>query len=162
MSPAGRSSRRRSGGSKDIGTFDVQAGTFTYFCDIAGHRQGGMEGKLDRRPVGSGARQWQAAVAAAVAEGAAAGAPLDVEAGDLFFKPKDLTAKAGSVTINLTNKGVIQHNLVIQEDPSFKKIDLAPGGSGSGTFEAKPGSYTLYCDVAGHRPAGMEAKLTVS
>jgi plastocyanin len=147
-----------SGGSKDIGTFDLQPGSFTYFCDVPGHRQGGMEGTLVVDPSapapGSGGGGGGG--------GAAAGAPLDIEAGDLFFKPKDLTAKAGALTINLTNKGLIQHNLVIEEDPAFKKIDLAPGASGSGTFDAKPGTYTFFCDVAGHRPAGMEAKLTVS
>jgi uncharacterized cupredoxin-like copper-binding protein len=92
----------------------------------------------------------------------AAGGPVDVEAGDLFFKPKEFTAAAGAVTINLTNNGQLQHNLVVAEDSGFKKIDLAPGGSGSGTLNAKPGTYTLYCDVAGHRQAGMEAKLTVT
>jgi plastocyanin len=147
-----------SGGAKDNAAFDVQPGTFTYFCDIAGHRQGGMEGKLIVDPSapapGSGA--------AGGGGGAAAGAPVNIEAGDLFFNPKQITAAPGPVTINLTNKGLLQHNLVIQEDPAFKKIDLAPGASGSGTFEAKPGTYTLYCDIAGHRPAGMEAKLTVS
>ena len=148
-----------SGGSKDIGSFDLQAGTFTYYCDIPGHRQGGMEGKLTVDPSapapGSGGGGGGGG-------GAAAGAPLNIEAGDLFFKPKEITATAGPVTINLTNTGLIQHNLVIQEVPAFKKIDLAPNESGSGTFEAKPGTYTFYCDVAGHRPAGMEGKLTVS
>jgi plastocyanin len=142
-----------SGGAKDSAAFDVQPGTFTYFCDIPGHRQGGMEGKLivdpSAPPPGSGG-----------AGGAAAGA-VNIEAGDLFFNPKDVTAPPGPVTINLTNKGQLQHNLVVEEDPGFKKIDVAPGASGSGTFEAKPGTYTLYCDIAGHRPAGMEAKLTV-
>ncbi len=145
-----------SGGSKDIGTFELQPGSFTYFCDVPGHRQGGMEGKLIVDPSapapGSGA--------AGGGGGAAAGA-VNIEAGDIFFNPKEVTAPAGPVTINLTNKGLIQHTLVIEEDPSFKKIDLAPGASGSGTFQAKPGTYTFYCDVAGHRPAGMEGKLTV-
>ena len=47
--------RRRSGGkklsvpahgAKDIGTWDLKAGTYTYYCDIPGHRQAGMEGKI--------------------------------------------------------------------------------------------------------------------
>jgi plastocyanin len=145
-----------SGGSKDIGQYDVQPGTYTYFCDIPGHRQGGMEGKLivdpSAPPPGSGA---------AGGGGAAAGG-VTVEGGDLFFKPKDLTAKPGAVAITFKNGGLLQHNLVVAEDPSFKKLDVAPGGSATGTLQAKPGTYTLYCDIAGHRPAGMEAKLTVS
>jgi uncharacterized cupredoxin-like copper-binding protein len=92
----------------------------------------------------------------------AASGPLDIEGGDLFFKPKDITAKSGALTITLKNVGMIQHNLLVQEDPSFNKLDVAPGQSATGTLQAKPGTYTFYCDVAGHRQAGMEAKLTVS
>jgi uncharacterized cupredoxin-like copper-binding protein len=37
-----------------------------------------------------------------------------------------------------------------------------PGQSLSGTFTAKAGqTYTFYCDVPGHRAAGMETKLKV-
>jgi plastocyanin len=144
-----------SGGSKDIGSYQVQPGTFTYFCDIAGHRQGGMEGKLivdpSAPPPGSGA-----------GGAPAAGAPLNIEGGDLFFKPKEVTASAGAVSITFKNVGAILHNLVVQEDPSFKKLDAAAGQSATGTLQAKPGTYTFYCDIAGHRPAGMEGKLTVS
>jgi plastocyanin len=146
-----------SGGAKDIGQYEVQAGTYTYFCDIPGHRQGGMEGKLmvdpSFPPPGSGA---------AGGGGAAAAGGVNIEGGDLFFKPKDVTAKAGAVSITFKNGGLLQHNLVVQEDPSFKKLDVSAGQSATGTLQAKPGTYTLYCDIAGHRPAGMEAKLTVS
>jgi plastocyanin len=159
-----------SGGAKDIGQYQVQAGTYTYFCDIPGHRQGGMEGKLIVDPSspapgsgGGGAPAAGAPAAGAPAAGApAASGPLTIEGGDLFFKPKDVTAKAGAVTITFKNGGLLLHNLVVQEDPSFKKLDVPPGQSATGTLQAKPGTYTLYCDIAGHRPAGMEAKLTVS
>jgi uncharacterized cupredoxin-like copper-binding protein len=66
------------------------------------------------------------------------------------------------VAITLNNVGLLQHNLVIEGHPEFKKLDVAPGGSATGTFGAEPGTYVLFCDVAGHRPAGMEAKLVVN
>src|SRR5207244_4340636 len=110
-----------SGGAKDIGQYQVQAGSYTYYCDIPGHRQGGMEGKLtvdpSFPPPGSGA----------AGGGAAAAGGVSVEAGDLFYKPKELTAKAGAVSITFKNGGGILHNLVVQEDPSFKKLDVPAG-----------------------------------
>ena len=143
-------------GNHDIASFDVQAGTFTFFCDIPGHRQGGMEGKLIVDPSGP------APGSGGGGGGGGGGTPVAIEGGDLFFQPKEVTAPAGPVSITLKNAGQLQHNLLIQEEPSFKKIDVAPGQSGSGTLEAKPGTtYTMYCDIAGHRPAGMEAKLKV-
>lgn len=142
------------GGDKDSSAYDVQAGTFTYYCDIAGHRQGGMEGKLIVDPAGPAPGTGGG--------GGGGGTPVAIDGADLTFTPKTPTAPAGPVSITLKNVGQLQHNLLVQEDPTFKKLDVAPGGSATGTLNAKPGTYTLYCDIAGHRPAGMEAKLTVS
>jgi uncharacterized cupredoxin-like copper-binding protein len=50
---------------------------------------------------------------------------------------------------------------VVEGAPSFKKLEANPGQSPSETFDAKPGTYILFCDVPGHRAAGMETKLTV-
>lgn len=144
-----------SGGSTDVGQYDVTPGTYTYFCDIPGHRQAGMEGKLIVDPAapapGSGG-----------GGGGGGGTPVAIDGGDIFFEPKEVTAPAGPVAITLNNIGAIQHNLVIEDHPEFKKLDVAPGASATGTFDAKPGTYVLFCDIAGHRPAGMESKLIVS
>jgi plastocyanin len=142
--------------AKDIGTYQIAAGTYTYFCDIPGHRQAGMEGKLIVDPSapkpGSGG----------AGGGAAAGAPAKIDAADLSFSPKELTAAAGPVTVTLNNIGKILHTLVVEEDPTFKKLVANPGESPTGTLDAKAGqTYTFYCDVPGHRAAGMEAKLKV-
>jgi plastocyanin len=143
-----------SGGSTDVGQYDVTPGTYTYYCDIPGHRQAGMEGKLVVDAAGPAPGSGGG--------GGGGGTPVAIDGSDLKFTPKDVTAPAGPVAITLKNIGAIQHNLVIDGHPEFKKLDVAPGGSASGTFDAKPGTYVLYCDIAGHRPAGMEAKLTVS
>jgi plastocyanin len=145
-----------SGGSKDVGSYDVQPGTYTYFCDIAGHRQAGMEGKLIVDPANP------APGAGGGGGGGGGGTPLAIDGTDLKFAPTTATAPAGPVNITLKNSGALQHNLVIDGHPAFKKLDVAPGQSASGTFDAKPGEYILYCDIAGHRPAGMETKLTVT
>lgn len=155
---SGRKLSTPGNGNHDSAAFDVTPGTYTYFCDIPGHRGGGMEGKLVVDPSGPAPGSGGAG-----GGGAAAGTPLNIDGADLSFAPKESSVPAGPVAITLKNVGKIQHTLVIQEDPSFKKLDTQAGQSATGTLNAKPGTtYTMFCDVPGHRAAGMEAKLTVS
>lgn len=104
----------------------------------------------------------------AEAEGGTAGtgAAVAIEAnpeGQLAFEEKEVTAKAGKDTIDFTNQSAVPHNVAI-EDSSGKTIGetetLAEGAS-SATVDLKPGTYTFYCSVPGHREAGMEGKLVV-
>ncbi len=142
-------------GDKATEAFEITApGTYVYFCDVAGHRQAGMEGKLVVDPSfpapGSGAG------------GGGGGAPVKIDGADLSFAPKEVTAPAGPVSITLNNIGKIHHTLVIDGAADFKKLEADPGQAPTETWkDAKPGEYVLYCDVAGHRAAGMEAKLKV-
>lgn len=98
-------------------------------------------------------------------DGGAAAASADsivaVTAGDMFFAPTDLSAQAGNIAIELDNEGAIPHNLVI-EQTGMKVADAVGRSSDTGTIDLEPGTYTFYCDVAGHRQAGMEGTLEVS
>lgn len=81
----------------------------------------------------------------------------------LKFDKKTYSATAGDVTIELLNDpGQILHTLRIEEQKSFKLEVSGKGKRDSDTIDLKPGTYTLYCDVPGHRSAGMEAKLIVT
>jgi len=66
----------------------------------------------------------------------------------------------GSVTFDVKNVGRLPHNLTIQGGKATPNIN--GGGSAKLTVTLKPGSYTLYCSVPGHRQLGMVAKLTVT
>ena len=99
------------------------------------------------------------------ADGAVA-APADVVVkglDSLKFDQKEYAAKAGPVTIELVDDGNLPHTLLIEKVTSFKKLSVASKGKTStGTVTLESGTYTIYCDVAGHRGAGMEATLVVS
>jgi plastocyanin len=96
---------------------------------------------------------------------AGSAAALDIEAASsgLAYASDSAEAKAGKVTVNFTNPQPLTHDVAI-EDSSGKtigKTELIAEGSDSATVDLKPGEYTFYCTVPGHREAGMEGTLTV-
>ena len=94
------------------------------------------------------------------------GTPANVVArGDdaLKFDQTQYSAAAGSVVIELVDDGSQPHTLLIEKVNSFKKLSVTKkGDTDRGTATLEPGTYTIYCDVVGHRGAGMEAKLVIS
>ena len=80
----------------------------------------------------------------------------------LAFNTKKLTAKAGTVTIKLTNPSALQHGVAIEGHGVDKdgKI-VGKGRVSSVTVKLKPGKYTFYCPVPGHEDAGMKGTLVV-
>jgi plastocyanin len=83
--------------------------------------------------------------------------------GLLSFDTKQLSAKAGSVTIKFTNAATLEHNVTIVE--GAKRLGATPTfvtGSRTLTLTLKSGTYTFYCSVPGHRQGGMEGTLSVT
>jgi plastocyanin len=83
--------------------------------------------------------------------------------GQLKYNTKTLSAKAGQVAIDFTNKSPLPHNVTI-ESSSGAKVGATPtfnGGSKTLSVNLKPGTYKFFCSVPGHRMAGMEGTLTV-
>ena len=91
---------------------------------------------------------------------------IKVDATDFKFTPGDQTFKAGeTVKVTVTNKGAVDHTWVLT-DASGKelfKMQIPQGKTVSQdlTVPSTPGSYTILCDIAGHKEAGMIAKATV-
>ena len=85
-------------------------------------------------------------------------APAD---GSLKFDKTALTAKAGSVTINLDNPSSTPHGVAVEGNGVDKDSQTVTNGKTSVTVDLKPGKYTFYCPVPGHRQAGMVGTLTV-
>lgn len=101
------------------------------------------------------------------AGGSASAGPVKIAAdpsGGLKYVPSTATASAGKVTIDFTNASAVPHNLNIQEGTNGKVLGKTPTfshGSKTLTVTLKPGKYTYFCSVPGHRQAGMLGTLTV-
>jgi plastocyanin len=83
--------------------------------------------------------------------------------GELAYTTTEASAKAGKVTIDFNNPQSLTHDVTI-EDSSGKEVgktELIGEGETSTSANLKPGTYTFYCSVPGHREAGMEGTLTV-
>jgi plastocyanin len=85
-------------------------------------------------------------------------APAD---GSLKFDKTTLSAKAGKVTINFDNPSSNPHGVDIEGSGVDASSDTVTKAKTSVTADLKPGKYTFFCPVAGHRQAGMEGTLTV-
>ena len=85
--------------------------------------------------------------------------------GQLAYDKKTLSAKAGKVTITMTNMSSLGHNITIQQGTNGSVLGATPtftGGTKSVTVNLKAGTYTFFCSVPGHRAGGMVGTLTVS
>jgi plastocyanin len=94
------------------------------------------------------------------------GGSVAVEAdpsGNLAFTSEEISAKAGKDTIEFTNESPVPHDVKI-EDSSGKEVggtEIVQEGSDTAEVNLKPGTYTYFCSVPGHRQAGMEGTLVV-
>lgn len=97
------------------------------------------------------------------AEGAAATVDFETAASGLAYTAKTAEAEAGEVTIDFTNPQAVPHDVAIEDSSGevIAQTETIAEGSESATANLKPGTYTFFCTVPGHREAGMEGTLTV-
>jgi len=111
------------------------------------------------------------AVAVAIGIGSAvlaAGAParpattykLSADKSKLKFNVTTIRAKAGKVTLSMSNPAGFSHAVAIKGHGSGKTV--GKGGTSTVTATLKKGTYTFYCPVPGHEAGGMKGKLIVS
>jgi plastocyanin len=97
---------------------------------------------------------------------ASGGSTVEFEAdpeGNLAYTTTEASAKAGKVTIDFNNPQSLTHDVAIESSGGEEvgKTELIGEGETSTAVNLKPGTYTFYCSVPGHREAGMEGTLTV-
>ena len=89
--------------------------------------------------------------------------------GQLAYATNKATATAGPVTIEMPNMSGVDHNLAIEAGsheatgpgPVIGKTAIISKGAATVNVTLKPGTYTFFCEVPGHRPAGMFGHITV-
>ena len=93
---------------------------------------------------------------------ATTGTEVKVGLSDFAFAPKSIEVPADKkFTLVLTNTGSVEHDFSVE---ALKINVVVPPNGKPKTQELGPlkaGTYDLYCSVAGHKEAGMTAKLVV-
>jgi uncharacterized cupredoxin-like copper-binding protein/mono/diheme cytochrome c family protein len=157
------------GETKEV-TITAPEGEYQYYCNVPGHKEAGMVGTLISRPMASADQPATADEDAAAdedqaAQEAAGEAPdaataQNVTAFDIYFEPKEITIPANTdVSFTLPNDGAAAHNFSIDE--LGIDIDMPPGSTEETVINAPPGTYEYYCNVPGHKEAGMVSTLVV-
>jgi len=85
--------------------------------------------------------------------------------GKLMFIPTKLTAKAGRVTLIMTNPSGsgVPHGVSLKGNGvDVDGAPTTPGGTSTVTATLQPGTYQYYCPVPGHAAAGMVGTLTIT
>ncbi len=108
-------------------------------------------------------------VAAAACGGSSSPSPagsVRVKMTEFKLSPAVIDASAGKAALMVENDGTIAHDVVVQ-DASGKVVAkselLQAGGSSVLKLEELPaGTYTISCDVPGHRTSGMLGSLTIT
>lgn len=85
---------------------------------------------------------------------------VEVAMSEFKFDLTPAEVRAGRVRFALKNTGAVEHSFVI-EDVGKGTEQVRPGQETALEVELAPGTYTVICDVAGHREAGMTLELVV-
>jgi plastocyanin len=127
----------------------------------------GAKGQTSPPTLVAGGGATQGAGAAPGGGAPPSGGPVEIDAdpsGQLAYVQKTVTVKPGKVTFKFVNRSPLPHNLTIVAGSGGALLGATPtitGNSANVAVSLKPGSYTFYCSVPGHREAGMTGTLTV-
>ena len=114
---------------------------------------------------GGGSESSSTTPAATGGGGGGGGSTVQISAdpsGALKYEQTDVSASAGTITIDFTNMSSLSHDVRIEGNGASGGTDQITDSSTTATVDLEPGTYTFFCSVDGHRAAGMEGTLTVN
>jgi plastocyanin len=126
-------------------------------------RQASEAQAATQAPPGGGTASTTSTSTTAAPAGKATTVKLAASPNAIAYDTKQLSAKAGQVTIDFTNPSAVTHDVCL-EDPSGQQVGCSSTISQSNTTlseDLSSGKYTFFCSVDGHRLAGMEGTLSV-
>jgi plastocyanin len=97
-------------------------------------------------------------------ERAAGGLAVEADPGGApVFRPESLRAKAGRVALELVNPSSTAHSLCVEatDQAALGCTGTFRGDRGTLRLRLQAGRYTFFCNVPGHRAAGMRGTLAV-
>ncbi len=131
---------------------DLAPGAYVFYCEIPGHREAGMVGNVTITAAGT----------TPAAGAAPALPPVALEGGDLYFEPSELSIEQGQ-TLQLTNVGALPHNFAITGYNDAAPVDMPNGETVDWVVpsDLAPNTYEFYCEIPGHKEAGMVGNITI-
>jgi uncharacterized cupredoxin-like copper-binding protein len=82
--------------------------------------------------------------------------------GSIAYQFADAEAPAGQLEIRSPNESSTDHDIALEGNGVNEKGEVVKnGGVSEFSVDLKPGEYTFFCTVPGHREGGMEGTLTV-
>ncbi|HEX6026717.1 MAG TPA: cupredoxin domain-containing protein [Solirubrobacter sp.] len=84
---------------------------------------------------------------------------LSADRSKLKFNKSTIRAKAGRVTLRMSNPSNLPHNIGIKGRKVGRTV--GKGKTSTVTVRLRRGTYTFYCGVGNHERAGMRGRLIV-
>lgn len=94
-------------------------------------------------------------------KGGGASQSVELDAQDISWSKKEITVKPGD-TIVVKNVGALQHDFSVDALNIADPVESGASVTVTIPADAKPGTYDFYCNVAGHKEAGMVGTLTIA
>lgn len=92
---------------------------------------------------------------------------LEIDAdpsGQLAYVVAEASAPAGTLQIDSRNESSVPHDIALEDEGGAelgKGETVSGGGVSTVRTDVRPGRYTFFCTLPGHREGGMEGTLTV-